>query len=118
MFFTFESAHVGIFRGYSSPTSQIMIPDSGIIGWEASKQSLQVPPLFSPQATLGSLSSPIFFFAPLYLGACSQARAVCDKKRKWTSDIANKHHMLSFEKMTVIKEKKKNFCGGKSFPSF
>ena len=29
--------------------------------------------LFSPQATLGLLGSPIFFFALVHLGACSQA---------------------------------------------
>ena len=29
--------------------------------------------LFYPQATLGLLGSPIFFFALVHLGACSQA---------------------------------------------
>lgn len=42
--------------------------------WAVSEQSLQAhPPFFLPQAKLSLLCSMIFFFAPLHLGACSQA---------------------------------------------
>ena len=52
-------------------TNQIVIPESGKMnGWHQNKVYRR-PHLFLPQATLSSLSSPIFFFGPLHLGVCS-----------------------------------------------
>ena len=53
--------------------------------WAISEQLLQAPPpFFLPQAKLSSLHSAIFFFAPLHLGACSQASFSLVTRVLWT----------------------------------
>ena len=70
-------AHLGIFTAnlskLSDLTNQIMIPEAGIMDEQHQNKVYRLHAFFLPQATLGSFCLPIFFIAPIYLGACVQA---------------------------------------------